>query len=72
MTNKKQRTTRYGFRELVSPIQFHTAKLEGSTILVFQADELIGSGRIDEITETTVIIGNDHFIRENCIFTYSE
>lgn len=72
MTNKKQRTTRYGFRTLTSPIHFHTARLEGVTVLVFQDDELIGSGRIEEITESTVTIGGEYFLRENCTFTYSE
>jgi len=73
MTKKKYA----GFRQLTAPIHFHTAKLDGTTILAFQDGELIGSGRIAEVTDETVIIGNkdgtsEHFMIENCKFTYAD
>ena len=60
----------HGFQALTSLIHFHTAKLYGTTILVFQDGELIGNGRIREITETTITIGEYSYIIEKCSFTY--
>ncbi|WP_235548769.1 hypothetical protein [Paenibacillus sp. Soil522] len=40
-----------GFRTLTSPIYLFTAATERKPILVFQDDELIGSGVIDEINK---------------------
>lgn len=61
-----------GFRTVTSPIQFHTAALDGTVIMAFQDGELIGSGRITEITDELVKIGGEYYIRANCTFTYPE
>lgn len=59
-----------GFRQLTTPIHFHTAKIDNDVILVFLDGELIGNGRITDVTETTVIISGEHYIIGNCTFTY--
>ncbi|MFF2886659.1 hypothetical protein [Paenibacillus sp. NPDC057967] len=62
----------FGFRELSSPIHLHTAALDNDIILAFQNGELIGSGHIEEITDTTVKIGGEIFLRDNCTFVYAK
>lgn len=64
--------TKYkGFRQLTAPLHFHTAALDGTVILAFQDNELIGSGRIDEITDETVKIRDEFYMRANCTFVYA-
>ncbi|MCU6709334.1 hypothetical protein M6D81_11510 [Paenibacillus sp. J5C_2022] len=58
-------------RTLISPIHFHTAALDRAVILVFQDGELIGSGRISEITDSDVKIRDEYFVIENCTFQYA-
>ncbi|ANY67721.1 hypothetical protein BBD42_15545 [Paenibacillus sp. BIHB 4019] len=60
-----------GFRELTAPVHFHTAAIDQTAILAFQDGELIGSGRIEEVTDETVRIGDEWFMRDNCTFTYA-
>jgi hypothetical protein len=65
--------TKYkGFRQLTAPVHFYTAVLDQTTILAFQDGELIGTGRIDEITEETVKIRDERFMRANCTFVYAK
>lgn len=68
-----------GFRTLTSSVHLFTAATERKPILVFQDDELIGSGVIDEIkenitngeiTEDIIIIQGERYIRSSCIFVY--
>lgn len=61
-----------GFRQLTAPLHFYTAVLDEAVVLAFQDNELIGSGRIDEITDETVIIRDEQFIRANCTFVYAK
>lgn len=60
------------FKPLTSPIHFYTAMLDKTPILAFQDGELIGSGRIDEITDEIVKIRDERFMRENCTFVYAK
>ncbi|WP_028609815.1 hypothetical protein [Paenibacillus harenae] len=68
-----------GFRTLTSSIHLFTAASERKPILVFQDDELIGSGIIDEIkknvthgeiTEDIIIIQGERYLRGSCTFVY--
>jgi len=64
--------TKYkGFRQLTSALHLHTAKLEQTHILAFQNNELIGSGRIEEITDETVKIREEYYMRDKCTFVYA-
>jgi hypothetical protein len=60
------------FKPLTSAIHFHTAALDRTLILVFQAGELIGSGKIDEIRDETVKIRDEWYLRRNCTFVYAK
>ncbi|WP_036746553.1 hypothetical protein [Paenibacillus sp. UNC451MF] len=59
-----------GFRVLTSPIHLHTAAANKTPVLVFQEEELIGSGVIEEVTELSVKINKDRYMREVCKFVY--
>ncbi|WP_169083256.1 hypothetical protein [Paenibacillus sp. PL91] len=61
-----------GFRQLTASVHFHTAALDEAIVLAFQDNELIGDGRIEEITEDTVKISDEHFMRKNCTFVYAK
>ncbi|MEC0253639.1 hypothetical protein [Paenibacillus lautus] len=59
-------------KPLTTDIHFYTAMLDRTPIVVFITDELIGSGKIDEITENSVKVGNRRYLRETCTFKYVE
>ncbi|OME86888.1 hypothetical protein BK120_08165 [Paenibacillus sp. FSL A5-0031] len=61
-----------GFRQLTAPLHFYTAALDESVVLAFQNNELIGTGLIDEITNETVKIRDEQFMRANCTFVYAK
>ncbi|MEK5165999.1 hypothetical protein NYE69_27135 [Paenibacillus sp. FSL R5-0527] len=65
-----KRTRRF-MRTLSSDIHFYTAQLERTPVVVFVAGELVGSGRIEEITQESVKIGNDRYLRAVCEFKYA-
>ncbi|NWL87466.1 hypothetical protein DMN77_07595 [Paenibacillus sp. 79R4] len=58
-------------RPLSSDIHLYTAKMEQSTIVVFIVDELVGSGKIEDITENSVRIGGEMLLRGLCTFKYA-
>jgi len=70
-----------GFRPITSNIALYTAMIDRAAVLVFQDGELIGSGRIDKITERVtfdditediVEIRGERFIRGACTFVYAK
>lgn len=64
--------TKYkGFRQLTALVHFYTAVLDESVVLAFQDNELIGNGRIEEITEQTIKIRDELFMRANCTLVYA-
>ncbi|MMZ70951.1 hypothetical protein D1872_341500 [compost metagenome] len=62
-----QRSKRF-MRPLRSDIHFYTAQMERSLIVVFAAGELVGSGRIEDITNESIKIRGDYYLRKTCIF----
>lgn len=58
-------------KPLTSPIHFHTAMLDEIPVTVFMGQEMIGSGKIIEITEYVVKIGDEFYVREACTFKYA-
>jgi len=58
-------------KPLTSDIHFYTAQMDRSLIVVFVANELVGSGRIAEITEDSVKIGDGRYLRATCTFKYA-
>lgn len=58
-------------KPLTADIQFHTAMLDQTPVAVFIADELIGCGRIYEITDDSVKVGDSRYLRESCTFKYA-
>jgi|GEM_PF-1911935 len=58
-------------RPLTSDIHFYTAHMERAPIVVFAAGELVGSGRIAEITEDSVKIGDERYLRAVCTFKFA-
>lgn len=54
-------STRF-MRPLTSNVQLYTAQMEKATINVYVADERVGSGIIEEITENSVKIGNERIL----------
>ncbi|GAA4851145.1 hypothetical protein GCM10023310_32290 [Paenibacillus vulneris] len=66
-----KRTKLYkGFRELTSEIHLYTAANDRTPIIVFRGDELVGSGVIKEITELSVKIRDERYMRAACRFVY--
>lgn len=58
-------------KQLTADVHFHTAMLDQKPVAVFIADELIGCGRIYEITDDSVKVGYSRYLRENCTFKYA-
>lgn len=56
---------------LTADIHFYTAMLDRTPVVVFIADELIGCGKIEEVTENSVKIGKRRYLRESCMFKYA-
>lgn len=52
-------------------IHFYTAMLDQTPIAVFISDELVGCGRIQEIAENSVKVGEARYLRESCTFKYA-
>ncbi|GIQ63695.1 hypothetical protein PACILC2_22630 [Paenibacillus cisolokensis] len=61
-----------GFRPLTSNVHFYTAALDKTPVLIFCGNELIGAGTIDKVTEHTVEIKGERYIRANCTFVYAD
>lgn len=55
-------------RILDSNLHLHTAAVEDSKILVFFGFELIGSGKIEGISDLSVQVKGVKYPKENCIF----
>lgn len=58
-------------RPLTSDIQLYTAQMDRTPIVVFIAGELVGCGKIAEITENSVRIGDERYLRAVCTFKYA-
>ncbi|KFM92990.1 Uncharacterised protein [Paenibacillus macerans] len=58
-------------RSLTSDVHFYTAQMGRVPIVVFIAGELIGSGKIMEITKDSIKVGNDRYFRSACTFKYA-
>lgn len=57
---------------LTSDIQLYTAQMDRTLIVIFIGMELVGSGLIDNITETSVEVKGKPYMREVCTFRYVE
>lgn len=49
-------------------LHLYTAAIEKAKIVVFLGYEMIGSGRIERVTEETVQIKGERYPKENCMF----
>ncbi|WP_433943628.1 hypothetical protein [Paenibacillus sp. SN-8-1] len=58
-------------KSLTSNVHFYTAQLERAPIVIFIEDELMGSGVIEDITETSVKIRGEYYMRDACTFKYA-
>ncbi|WP_433618813.1 hypothetical protein [Paenibacillus cellulositrophicus] len=58
-------------KPLTSPIHFHTAMIEQIPVAVFTGQEMIGSGKIVEITDFAVKIGDEFYVLEACTFKFA-
>lgn len=59
-------------KPLTSNVHFYTAQMEREPIVIFIADELVGSGLIEDITEASVKVRGERYLREACTFKYAE
>lgn len=59
-------------KPLTAEIHFYTAMLDQKPIYVFIGDELVGCGRIQEITVQSVKVGGARYFRESCTFKYAD
>lgn len=68
-----ERTTQMSrfMKPLTSNVQLYTAQLERSPIVIFIADELVGSGIIEDITDASVKVPDEYFMRAACMFKYA-
>ena len=58
-------------RSLTSDIQLYTALIDQTPIVVFIGIELVGSGVIEDITEASVAVKGERYMREVCTFKYA-
>lgn len=69
-----QRLTSYSKRHmqpLTTDIHLYTAQIDKTPVVVFIGHELVGSGVIEEITETSVKVKNEYYMRGVCEFKYA-
>lgn len=60
------------FKPLTTDIELYTAAIEKRTVGVFIGKERIGRGIMSEITEVSVKIEGERFMRANCSFWIEE
>lgn len=58
-------------KPLTSNVHLYTARMERQPIVVFIGNELAGSGFIEDITESTVKVRGEYYLRANCTFKYA-
>lgn len=58
-------------KPLTAEIHFYTAMLDRTPVAVFIENELVGCGRIQEITENSVKVGDARYLRKSCTFKYA-
>lgn len=58
-------------KPLVSNVHLYTAQMERLPIVVFVGNELAGSGLIEDITEATVKVRGEYYMRAACTFKYA-
>lgn len=57
---------------LTSDIQLYTAQMDRTPIvIIFIGAELVGSGVIEDITEMSVAVKGERYVREVCTFKYA-
>ncbi|MFE5321836.1 hypothetical protein ACFQ88_24370 [Paenibacillus sp. NPDC056579] len=61
-----------GFRELTSEIHLHSAAIDRKPVIVFHGEELIGSGVIEEITDVSIKIKGERYMRQACKFVHAK
>jgi len=59
------------FMPLTSAIHLHTAALEERPILIFAGGELVGSGMIEKITDFSVQVKGERYLRDGNTFAYA-
>lgn len=65
------RTNPRFMRPLTSDIQLYTAHLDRTLIVIFIGAELVGSGVIEDITEMSVAVRGERYMRGVCTFKYA-
>jgi hypothetical protein len=58
-------------KPLTSNVHFYTAQLERVPIAVFIENELTGSGVIEDITNVSVKVRGEYYMRDTCTFKYA-
>ena len=58
-------------KPLTSNVQLYTAQLERTPIAILVGNELIGAGIIEEITDISVKVRGEYFMRDACTFKYA-
>lgn len=58
-------------KPLTSNVHFYTAQLERLPIVIFIGNELAGSGLIEDISDTSVKVRGEYYLREVCTFKYA-
>ncbi|MCM3205628.1 hypothetical protein [Paenibacillus illinoisensis] len=58
-------------RPLTSDIQLYTAQMDRTPIVIFIGAELVGSGVIEDITEMSVAVKGERYMRGVCTFKYA-
>lgn len=58
-------------KPLTSNIHLYTAQMDRVPVYVFAEGKLVGSGTIAEITENSVRIGDERYLRAVCTFKYA-
>ncbi|WP_160033241.1 hypothetical protein [Paenibacillus sp. An7] len=57
-------------QSLTSYIHLYTAQMDRTSIIIFIGAELVGSGVIEGITETSIKVKDEHYMRGVCEFRY--
>ena len=61
---------RQSMKTLTSDDQLYTAKMDAKPIVIFIDQELVGRGVIERITEDSIKVKGEYFMRGVCEFKY--
>lgn len=57
-------------KELISNLHFCTALIDKKPVIIFLENDLVGKGLIEQVTESSIKINGEYFMRSVCTFLH--